>query len=91
MRLIRAEIRNFKLLEDIRLSFSIDPMKPLTVVRAENGSGKTSFSTPYFGLFMAWRAYPLMPRTFVLPPLRLLPGSPSTFQRWWSLITRVIW
>jgi DNA sulfur modification protein DndD len=42
MRLIRAEIRNFKLLEEIRLSFSVDPMKPLTVVRAENGSGKTS-------------------------------------------------
>ena len=42
MRLHRVEIQNFKLLEDIRLEFSTDPQKPLTLIRAENGSGKTS-------------------------------------------------
>src|SRR4051794_2574942 len=42
MRLEHAHIENFKLLEDIKLDFSTDPEKPLTVVRAENGSGKTS-------------------------------------------------
>lgn len=42
MRLVAAHIRNFKLLEDVRLEFSNSRDKPLTVIRAENGSGKTS-------------------------------------------------
>ncbi len=42
MKIVAARIRNFKLLRDIDLSFSTDPQKPLTVIRAENGSGKTS-------------------------------------------------
>ncbi len=42
MRLLRAHITNFKLLEDTEFTFSTDPKKPLTVIRAENGSGKTS-------------------------------------------------
>lgn len=42
MRLERARISNFKLLEDVELEFSTDPDRPLTVIRAENGSGKTS-------------------------------------------------
>ena len=42
MRLHSAHITNFKLLEDVELIFSSDPARPLTVVRAENGSGKTS-------------------------------------------------
>ena len=42
MRLESAHITNFKLLEDIELHFSTDSARPLTVIRAENGSGKTS-------------------------------------------------
>ncbi len=42
MKIESARIRNFKLLRNIDLSFSTDPQKPLTVIRAENGSGKTS-------------------------------------------------
>ena len=42
MRLDSAHITNFKLLEDIELRFSTDPSRPLTAIRAENGSGKTS-------------------------------------------------
>ena len=42
MRLDSAHITNFKLLEDVELRFSADPSRPLTVIRAENGSGKTS-------------------------------------------------
>ena len=42
MRLDSAHIRNFKLVEDVDLRFSQDPAHPLTVIRAENGSGKTS-------------------------------------------------
>ena len=41
-KLLRARVRNFKLLEDVSVEFSIDPDRPLTVIRAENGSGKTS-------------------------------------------------
>ena len=42
MRLDSAHIKNFKLLENVELQFSSDQHRPLTVIRAENGSGKTS-------------------------------------------------
>lgn len=42
MKIAAARIRNFKLLRNIDLSFSTDRERPLTVIRAENGSGKTS-------------------------------------------------
>ena len=42
MKLESAHITNFKLLEDVSLQFSGDLIRPLTVIRAENGSGKTS-------------------------------------------------
>ena len=42
MKIVKARIRNFKLLRDLSLTFSMDRNKPLTVIRAENGSGKTS-------------------------------------------------
>ena len=42
MKLQSARIRNFKLLRNIDLSFSTRQNTPLTVIRAENGSGKTS-------------------------------------------------
>lgn len=52
MKLKRVEFRNFKLLDGVNIDFSTDPQKPLTVVRAENGSGKTSL---LWGL--AWAFY----------------------------------
>ena len=42
MKLVSAHIKNFKLLKSVDLAFSIDEARPLTVIRAENGSGKTS-------------------------------------------------
>ena len=42
MKLVSAHIKNFKLLKSVNLAFSIDGARPLTVIRAENGSGKTS-------------------------------------------------
>ncbi|MDI5922709.1 AAA family ATPase [Halomonas sp. LR5S13] len=42
MKLISASIKNFRLLKDLRLDFSIDPEKPLTVIRAANETGKTT-------------------------------------------------
>ncbi|MFI7408720.1 AAA family ATPase [Streptomyces sp. NPDC049627] len=42
MRLHRIHVHNFKLLQDVRIDLSVDPQRPLTAIRAENGSGKTS-------------------------------------------------
>ena len=42
MKLIRAEFENFRLLRDFELEFSTDSAKKLTVVRAENETGKTT-------------------------------------------------
>ena len=42
MKLESAHITNFKLLEDVSFQFSSHLAQPLTVIRAENGSGKTS-------------------------------------------------
>ena len=42
MKIETARIRNFKLLRNIDLKFSTDQDMPLTVIRAANGSGKTS-------------------------------------------------
>lgn len=52
MKLKRVEFRNFKLLDGVIINFSTDSEQPLTVVRAENGSGKTSI---LWGL--AWAFY----------------------------------
>lgn len=42
MKLLRAEFQNFRLLRDLELEFSSDPVKKLTVIRAANESGKTT-------------------------------------------------
>ncbi len=42
MRFRSLQIQNFKLLRRIEADFSLDPERPLTVIRAENASGKTS-------------------------------------------------
>ncbi len=52
MKLKTARIKNFKLLRDVNLDFSTDPNRPVTVIRAENGSGKTStLSALQWGFF----------------------------------------
>jgi DNA sulfur modification protein DndD len=42
MLLRSVHISNFKLMRDVTINFSVDPARPLTVVRGENGSGKTT-------------------------------------------------
>jgi DNA sulfur modification protein DndD len=42
MKLIRAEFENFRLLRQLKLDFSTDSQKKLTVIRAENETGKTT-------------------------------------------------
>lgn len=43
---------NFRILRDVTLEFSVDEEMPLTVIRAENGTGKTTFLNALtWGLF----------------------------------------
>ena len=42
MKFRQAHFTNFRLLRDVELTFSRDPNRPLTVIRAENDSGKTT-------------------------------------------------
>ncbi len=42
MKLIRAEFKNFRLLRNLSITFNTDNGKKLTVIRAENESGKTT-------------------------------------------------
>ena len=42
IRLQRARFRNFRLLRDVEVEFSTEPDRPLTVLRAENDTGKTT-------------------------------------------------
>jgi DNA sulfur modification protein DndD len=58
VKLSKAEIRNFKLLEEVILEFSTDANCPLTVVRAENGSGKTSLLYALLWGFYGMRGLP---------------------------------
>ena len=68
MKLISAHIKNFRLLTDLELDFSIDTEKPLTVIRAANETGKTTSETALiWGLYGSGalpgkgKSYPLYP------------------------------
>ncbi|CAK6695350.1 AAA family ATPase [Synechococcus sp. CBW1107] len=52
MKLERLQISDFKLLKKVDIRFSADASRPLTSIRAENGSGKTSLL-----LAMLWAFY----------------------------------
>lgn len=45
MKLIQAHIKNFRILRDLKLDFSTDSERPLTVIRAANETGKTTAET----------------------------------------------
>ena len=45
MRLLRAHIENFRCLRDISLEFSTDRNRNVTLIRADNGNGKTMLCT----------------------------------------------
>ena len=69
MRILRAHFENFRLLRDLELGFSTDPDKRLTVIRAENESGKTTILTALqWGLY-GDEALPGLAREFRLHPI----------------------
>ncbi len=58
MRLLKAHVVNFKLLQDVEIDFSTDPSRPLTVVRGDPGSGKTSLLFALKWAFFGMRGLP---------------------------------
>ena len=77
MKLVSAHIKNFKLLKSIDLDFSIDGGRPLTVIRAENGSGKTSI---LYALRWAMYGANGVPAGMRFTAAKSLPGRPVTVQ-----------
>ena len=72
LRLRRVEIENFVCFDDVVVEPSTDTERPLTVLRAENGSGKTTFLRA-----LRWGMY----------GERGLPGDTSRFSlhpAWWQ-------
>lgn len=64
MKLISVKFKNLRLLRDVTIDFSTDERKKLTVIRAENGTGKTTaMSGLIWGLYgsklISEKLYPL--------------------------------
>lgn len=78
MKLIRVEFENFRLLRDLELDFSTDSAKKLTVIRAENGTGKTTIlNALQWGLY-GDNALPRKGKNYRLSPI---DWDPSNGQR----------
>jgi DNA sulfur modification protein DndD len=74
MKLRAASISNFKLLSDVQVQFSTAAGTPLTVIRAENGSGKTSL---LYALLWAFYGTKGLPETALrLSSTHWPPGEP---------------
>lgn len=69
MKLLHATFHNFRLLRDLKLDFSSDPDKRLTVIRAANESGKTTILHALQWALYGDRALPGNGRDFRLQPL----------------------
>ena len=75
MKLIRAEFENYRLLRDLQLDFSTDNEKKLTVIRAENGTGKTTIlNALQWGLY-GDSALPGKGRGYRLSPIDWNPAN----------------
>ena len=77
MKLASAHINNFKLLKSVDLAFSTEAARPLTVIRAENGSGKTSI---LYALRWAMYGTKGVPTGMRLTDATSPPGRPVTVQ-----------
>lgn len=65
----RAHFTNFRILRDLELEFSTDEAKPLTVIRGENESGKTSILWAMQWAFFGDAVLPDEGKEFRLHPL----------------------
>ena len=69
MKLISASFSNFRLLRDLDVEFSTDPEKNVTVIRAENETGKTTMLTAIQWALYGEDALPNKGAGFRLHPL----------------------
>lgn len=76
MKLRRLIVKNFKLLQDISIGFSTDSQRPLTVIRAENGSGKTSLLYALLWGFYGSKGLPASSQDLGLSPMHWPPDVP---------------
>lgn len=76
MRLLSCRIQNFKLLENVAFDFSTDTARPLTVIRAENGSGKTSVLYALLWAFYGMPGLPAKARDLRLTSAAIPAGRP---------------
>lgn len=60
LELVEAHFQNYRLLRDTRVAFSIATERPLTVIRAENESGKTTLLTALQWAFFGDEALPTL-------------------------------
>lgn len=69
MKLLRARFENFRLLRDLEIQFSTDPARKLTVIRAENETGKTTILTAMQWAFFGEDALPGDSKSYRLGPI----------------------
>lgn len=69
MKLLRARFTNFRLLRDLELEFAAGPEDSLTVIRAENDTGKTTLLTALQWAFYGDAALPGDAKSFRLHPI----------------------
>lgn len=69
MKLLSAEFKNFRLLRDLKIEFSCDPEKKLTVIRAENETGKTTILNALLWCLYGEEALPGKGTNFRMHPI----------------------
>ena len=69
MKLLSAEFQNFRLLRNLKIDFSCDPTKNLTVIRAENETGKTTMLTALLWCLYGEEALPGKGKNFRMHPI----------------------
>lgn len=69
MKLLRARFENFRLLRDLELAFATEAQRNLTVIRAENETGKTTMLTALQWAFYGDDALPGDAKTYRLHPI----------------------
>ena len=69
IKLIHTRVHNFRQLRDIEVFFARDPESPLTVIRAENGTGKTTLLNALSWALFGNDALPGKRSTYRIHPL----------------------